>query len=203
MRACGRGRSTPSGPPPAVPAWRPASSTVARATVPEGSSGSSVAATRVAAVKEAADATVAKEAAEEAVEKKKAAEEAVKKKVIEEATVRKKAAEETAMKKTAEEAATKNKALEEAAKDTKSGAATVGSGPSLAPSTGSKRVAAPSGSTPLAKRRLLDSWKHRYATRPFICHFSHRICDFHLVSLAYSVPSSGRSPHSRGPMLQV
>jgi hypothetical protein len=155
-------------------------------------------------VKEAVDATVAKEAAEEAVEKKKAAEEAVKKKVVEEATVRKKAAEETAMKKkTAEEAATKNKALEEAAKETKSGAVTVGSGPSLAPSTGFKRVATPSGSTPPAKQRLLDSWKHRYATRPFICHFSHHICDFNLVSPAYSVPSSGRSPHSSGPMLQV
>jgi hypothetical protein len=156
--------------------------------------GDTAAATRAAATKEAVDEAAAKEVAEEAAEKKKAIEAAARKKAAEEAA---------AKKKVVEEAATKKKASEEATKKTKSGAATAGSGPSPTPSAGVKRAAAPSGSTPLAKRRLLDSWKHRYATRPFICHFSHRICDFNLVSPAYSVPSSGRSPHSRGPMLQV
>jgi hypothetical protein len=59
-------------------------------------------------------------------------------------------------------------------------------------------VAVPSRSTPLAKRQFHGSWKPRYATRPFICHFLYRVCDFNLFSLVYSVASSGRSPASGG-----
>jgi hypothetical protein len=117
----------------------------------------------------------------------------------EEAATAKKAADEAAAKKVANEAAAKKKALEEATKKTESGAATAGSGPSPAPSAGVKRVAAPSGSTPPAKRRFHGSWKPRYATRPFICHFLYCDCDFNLVSPAYCVPSSGRSPPSGRP----
>jgi hypothetical protein len=64
-----------SGPRPAAPASRPASSVVAQATTPGGSSGSSamgdaVVATRATAVKEVVDVAVAKEATEEAVQKR-------------------------------------------------------------------------------------------------------------------------------------
>jgi hypothetical protein len=170
-------------------------------------------------MKEAADVAAAKEAVEEAAEKKKVDEEAVKKKAAEEATARKmateeaaekkkatkeaamkkKATEEAVVKKAADEVAAKKKASEEAAMKTKSGASTAGSGPSPAPSVGVKRVAAPSGSTPPAKRRFHGPWKPWYATRPFICHFLYHVCDFNLVFPAYSVPSSGRSPFSGGP----
>jgi hypothetical protein len=34
--------------------------------------------------------------------------------------------------------------------------------------------------------------------RPFICHFLYRVCDFNLVSSAYNVPCSVRSPPSGG-----
>jgi hypothetical protein len=60
-------------------------------------------------------------------------------------------------------------------------------------------MAAPNGSTPPTKQRFHGSWKPRYAMRPFICHFLYHICDFNLVSLTYSVPSSGRSPPSEVP----
>jgi hypothetical protein len=168
-------------------------------------------------MKEAADAAVAKKAVEEAVEKKKATEEAAKKKAAKEAAVRKMAAEEevvknkateeaaakkkateeaavkkaaeeaTAKRKTAGEATARKKASEEAAKKTESGVVTVGSVRSLA---------VPSGSTPLAKRQFHGSWKPRYATRPFICHFLYCVCDFNLFSPMYNVPSSGRLPPS-------
>jgi hypothetical protein len=73
-------------------------------------------------------------------------------------TVKKKAAEEAAVKKKAiEEVATKKKASEEEAKKTESGAATEGSSPSPASLAGVKRAAAPSGSTPPAKRGFLSS----------------------------------------------
>jgi hypothetical protein len=181
--------------------------------------GDTVAATRAATAKEAMDATAAKEAAEEAAEKK-ATEEAVKKKAVEEAAarkmvakeaaakkkateeaaVKKKAAEEvTAKRKVVDEAATKKKASEEVTKKTESGAVNAGSDPSLAPSVGVKRAAASSGSTPTTKRQFHDSWKLRYATRSFICHFLYHVCDFNLVSSVYGVPSSDRSPPSGGP----
>jgi hypothetical protein len=146
MRARSQGRSTTGGPPPAAPVPRPASSAVAWATVPDGSSGSlavgnAALATRAATAKEAVDAAVAKEAAKE-VAKKKAAEEAAMRKLVAEETMgKKKAAEEAALKrKAANEAAAKKKASEEVAKKTKSGAVTTGSGPSLAPSIGVKML---------------------------------------------------------------
>jgi FKBP-type peptidyl-prolyl cis-trans isomerase len=122
------------GPPPAANALRPTSSATARAMVPEGSSGSlapadTVVATRATAAKEAANATAAKEATKEAIEKKKAT----------------------------DEVEAKKKTSKEAAKKTESGVVTAGSGPSPALSVGVKRVAAPSGSTPPAKRRFLGS----------------------------------------------
>jgi hypothetical protein len=190
-------------------------------------------ATRAAAAKEAADATAAKEAAEEAIEKKKAAKEVAKKKPIEEVVARKMVAEEAAAKKKAaqeavvkkkvveevvvkkaaeeaapkrkatDEAAVKKKASEEAVKKTKSGVATMSSDPSPASSTRVKRAVAPSGSTPPAKLLFHGSCKPRYATRAFICHFLYHVCDFNLVSLAYNVPSSGRSPPSVGPVWRV
>jgi hypothetical protein len=166
--------------------------------------GDTAVATRAAAVKEDVDV-----ATEEATEKKKSAEEAAMRKMAaEEAAAKKKATEEAAVKKAIEEAATKKKVIdeavtkkkasEEAAKKTESGAETTGYCPSPALLTGVKRAAAPSGSTPLAKPLFHGSWKPRYATRPLICHFLYRVYDFNLVSSAYSVPSSGRSPPSRG-----
>jgi hypothetical protein len=81
-----------------------------------------------------------------------ATEEAVKKKVIEEVVAKKAAEEAAAKRKVVDEAVAKKKALEEAAKKTESGAATVGSDPSLALSARVKRAAVPSGSTPPTKR---------------------------------------------------
>jgi hypothetical protein len=190
-----------------------------------GSSGSSpagdmTAATKAAVAKEVVDAITAKEATKEAAEKKKVAEEAVKKKAVEEAVARKMVAEEAAVKKKAakeaavkkkaaeevtakrkvvDEVTTKKKASEEVTKKTESGAVNAGSDPSLALSIGVKRAAASSGSTPTTKRQFHDSWKLRYATRSFICHFLYHICDFNLVSSVYGVPSSDRSPPSGGP----
>jgi hypothetical protein len=120
MRAHDRGRSTTGRPPPAALTLRPASSAVARATVPRGSSGSSAVgnttvATRATAAKEAMDTVAAKEAAEGAAEKKKATEEVVKKNATEEAVAKKKATKEAVLrKKAAEEAAVKKKTIEEA-----------------------------------------------------------------------------------------
>jgi hypothetical protein len=151
-------------------------------------------ATRVVIVKEAADAAAVKKVVEEAAEKKKGAEEAA---------VKKKAVKEAAVKKVVEEAATKKKAAEEAAKKTAGAAAIAGSSPSPAPSVGVKREATPSGSTPPTKRRFLGSWKPWYDTQSFICHFLYRVCDFNLVSPAYNMSSSSRSPPSRGPTLRV
>jgi hypothetical protein len=71
---------------------------------------------------------------------------------------------------------------------------TVGSGSSSPLSIGAKRATAPSGSTPPAKQRFLGSWKPWYAMQIFICYFLYCICDFDLVFLVYSVPSSGRYP---------
>jgi hypothetical protein len=131
-------------------------------------------------------------------QKKKATEEAAKKKAAEEAATKKKAVEEVAKRKAVEEAATKKKAAKEAVKKPAEDVATVGSGPSLTPSAGVKRMVVPSGSTPPDKWRFLVSWKPRYATQSFICHFLYHICDFNLVSLTYNVPSSNRSPPSGG-----
>jgi hypothetical protein len=143
--------------------------------------------------------------------KKKVVEEAVKKKAIEEAVVRKRWQRrrrpprrwlwrgKPPKRKATDEAAAKKKALEEAVKKTESAVATADSGPSSAPLAGVKMVATPSGSTPSVMRQFHGSWKPRYATRPFICHFLYCVYDFNLVSPAYSVPSSGRSPPSGGP----
>jgi tryptophan synthase beta subunit len=78
----------------------------------------------------------------------------------------KKATEEAATKKKAAEEATKKKAVEEAVKKAADGAAvvkkatvyvaTASSGPCPFPSIGVKRAAAPSASTPPAKRRFLS-----------------------------------------------
>jgi hypothetical protein len=148
-------------------------------------------ATRATAEKEVADAAIVKMSTDDMTAVKKATDDAtVVKKAAEEAAAKKKAAEKAAAKKATEEAATKKKAAGDAA--------TLGSGPSLAPSVGVKRVAALSGSTPPAKRRFLGSWKLWYITQCFIRHFLYHICDFNLVFPAYNVPSSGRSPPSRG-----
>jgi hypothetical protein len=136
------------------------------------------------------------------VAKKKAAKVVAKKKATEVAEVKKKAAQEAAEKKAAGEVA-KKKASEEVAKKTASVVVTAGSSPSPASMAGVKRPATPSGSTPLAKQQFLGSWKSRYTTRSFICHFLFHVCDFNLVSPTYNVPSFGRSPPSRGPALRV
>jgi hypothetical protein len=150
-------------------------------------------------VKEAADAAAAREATEEVAKKKASEEAAVRKMVVDEVAGKKKAAEKAAVKRKVIDQVAVKKDSEEVVKKTKSGAATMGSGPSPSLSAGVKRVATPSGSTPLAKWQFHDSWKPRYAMRLFICHFLFHICDFNLVSLVYSVPSSSRSPPSRGP----
>jgi DNA-binding protein H-NS len=96
-------------------------------------------------------ATTAKEAVDAATTKV-ATEEAVKKKVIEEVVAKKATEEAAAKRKIVDEAVAKKKAIEEAAKKTESGAATVVSDPSLAPSARVKRAAVPSGSTPPTKQ---------------------------------------------------
>jgi hypothetical protein len=170
------------------------------------------AATRAAAVKEVADAAAVKKPMDDAVAVKMATEEVAKKKAVDEAVV-KKATEEAATKKKAAEEAIEKKGIEEAVKKAVDGAAaakkaavdvaTASSGPCPFPSIGVKRVAAPSASTPPAKRRFLSFWKHQYATQSFIHHFLYRIYDFNLVSPVYSMPSSGRSRASGGPALWV
>jgi hypothetical protein len=172
-------------------------SVAAWATVPTGSSGSSAAsnvamATRVTSEKETVDAAAVKKATYDVAMVKKAVDDA--------ATVKKAADNAVMVRKVADEAAVMKMATDDAAAAKKAAddAMTVGSSSSSAPSAGAKRAAAPSGSTPPAKRRFLDSWKPRYVVQTFICHFLYCIYDFDLVLLAYSVPSSGRSPPSGG-----
>jgi hypothetical protein len=110
---------------------------------------------------------------------------AVEKEVVDAGTVKKSVNDATAVKKAADETVMVKKAAGDAA--------TVSSGSSLASSAGAKRVAMISGSTPPAKRQFLGSSKPWYVAQTFIYHFLYCICD-----LAYSVPSSGRSPPSGG-----
>jgi membrane protein involved in colicin uptake len=139
-------------------------------------------ATGATAEKEVADAATAKKAANDAVAMKKAANDA--------AAAKKAANDAAAMKKAMDDVAAVKKVVDDAV--------IAGSDSSSAQSAGAKRVPTPSGSTPPAKRQFLSSWKPRYVTQTFICHFLYCICDFDLVLLVYSVSSSGRSPPSRG-----
>jgi hypothetical protein len=145
------------------------------------------------------DATAAKKAAYDAAALKKVADEvAVVKKAIDDVAIAKKAADDAAaMRKAADEAVVVKKAADDAAAAKKAAddAATAGS---VSSSVGAKRAAAPSSSTPPAKRRFLGSWKPRYIAQTFICHFLCYIYDFDLVLPAYSVSSSDKSPPSAG-----
>jgi hypothetical protein len=183
-------------------------------------------ATDVAVAKEVVEEVVEKKKAAEVAAKKKATEEAAaRKKVTEETVAKKKATEEAAAKKmAAEEAMTKKKVVEEvavkkkAAKeegrrrggDKKEGLRGGGeedrkwcSGCGLQPISGSIGGSQEGGcaqwlytSGQAAIPRLLEASVH-YVT--LICHFLYHIYDFNFVSLAYSMPSSGRSPPAGGP----
>jgi membrane protein involved in colicin uptake len=116
-----------------------------------GSGGSSAAddivtATWATIEKEAVDAAAAKKFVDDAAAAKKTTvDAAAMKKVADEAVVKKKAVDEAAaVKKAADDAAAPKKVVDDAL--------TVGSSSSLFPSTGAKRAAAPSGSTPPTKR---------------------------------------------------
>jgi hypothetical protein len=165
-----------------------------------------------------AEVAVKKKATEEATARKKAAKETVaKKKATEEVAAKKMAAEEaTTKKKVVEEAAVKKKATKEEGHrrggDKKEGLRggveedrKWCSGCGLRPISGSIKGSQESGcaqwlytSGQVAIPRLLEASVH-YVT--LICHFLYHIYDFNFVSLAYNMPSSGRSPLVGGPSI--
>jgi hypothetical protein len=150
MTAPGRGRSMVAPSLAATGSW-PDSSAVAQATTLEGSDGSSVAddtaaTTRATVEKDTTDAATAKKFVDDAT--------AVKKTIVDAVAVKKAVDEASAKKKAIGETAAKKKAADDTAvaKKAASDVVTAGSGSSSTLSAGAKRVAAPSGSTPLAKR---------------------------------------------------